>query len=463
MVFNICFPDILDISRLIANMSLKSISNWGNYPRIKANLLSFSTEEELKNILQNTSEIIPRGKGRCYGDSSLNTNIISTLKFNRILDFNDNDGTITCESGVTLEEILNIFVPRGWFLPVTPGTKLITTGGAIASDVHGKNHHKTGSISNHLINIRLMLGNGSIIDCSREKNSDLFWATCGGMGLTGIILQSTFKLKKIETSYIYQESIKAQNLDEIMDLFEESKEFTHSVAWIDCLSKGKSLGRSIIMRGEHATIEDIKKTNLKKSPLVSNKSKSINIPIYFPNWTLNALSVKSFNILYYNKQLNKKLTFITDYNKFFYPLDSLNNWNRIYGKRGFLQYQVVLPKNNSYEGLKKILGKISKSGYGSFLAVLKLFGKQNDLISFPMEGYTLALDFPASTKVFKLLNELDDIVLNYNGRLYLTKDARMNQETFLKSYKNATTFKEIKHKFDTDNKFQSLQSKRIGI
>ena len=444
-------------------MSTKTIKNWGNYPKIEADIRAFSSEKELIEIVKNNNILIARGLGRCYGDSSLANTIVSTLKFNRILDFNKETGLLTCESGVSLEEIVNTFLPRGWFLPVTPGTKLITVGGAIASDVHGKNHHVEGSISNHIISMDILLHDGNITSCSKDLNSDLFWATCGGMGLTGIILKASFKLTKVETSYINQESIKAANLDEIMEIFEDSKDYTYSVAWIDCLAGGKKLGRSLMMRGEHATLEDIKSTSFEKEPLALNTKRKLNIPLYFPNFSLNTLSVKAFNFLYYNKQLPREKKDIIIYDKFFYPLDSLTNWNKIYGKRGFTQYQFVLPKETSYKGLKKILTKISKSGSCSFLAVLKLFGKQDDLISFPKEGYTLALDFPISNKVFKLLDELDEIVLENGGRLYLTKDSRMTKETLHNSYKNIEKFKEIKHKIDSDNKFQSLQSKRLGI
>jgi len=444
-------------------MKKETTTNWGNYPKINAKNISFSSQEELKQIILKEKEVIARGMGRCYGDSSLGETIISTLKFNRLLSFDNITGEITCEAGITLEDLLETFIPKGWFLPVTPGTKYVTIGGAIASDIHGKNHHVEGSMSNHIISMDIMLDNGEVITCSKEANSDLFWATCGGMGLTGIILRTTFCLSRIQTSYIVQESIKAKDLEEIMKIFNESKNYTYSVAWIDCLAKGKDIGRSLMIRGEHATVEDLKETPFLKNPLSVSKKPFLNISFNFPNFALNTLSVKSFNFLYYNKQLKKTQKGITNYNKFFYPLDGINNWNRIYGKRGFVQYQFVLPPDKSYEGLKKILSKISASGSCSFLAVLKLFGEQDDLISFPKEGYTLALDFPLSEKVFNLLEELDKLVLEHDGRFYLTKDSRMAQTTFEKGYKNIEKFKQIKENNDKTRKFQSLQSKRMGI
>ena len=444
-------------------MKKETTTNWGNYPKINAKNISFSSQEELKEIILKEKEVIARGMGRCYGDSSLGETIISTLKFNRLLSFDNTTGKLTCEAGITLEDLLETFIPKGWFLPVTPGTKYITIGGAIASDIHGKNHHVEGSMSNHIISMDIMLDNGEVTTCSKETNYDLFWATCGGMGLTGIILRTTFCLSRIQSSYIVQESIKAKNLEEIMKIFNESKNYTYSVAWIDCLAKGENIGRSLMMRGEHATVEDLKETPFHKNPLSVCKKPFLNIPFNFPNFALNTLSVKSFNFLYYNKQLKKAQKGIKNYNKFFYPLDGINNWNRIYGKRGFVQYQFVLPPDKSYEGLKNILSKISASGSCSFLAVLKLFGEQDDLISFPKKGYTLALDFPISEKVFKLLEELDKVVLEYDGRFYLTKDSRMTQTTFEKGYKNIEKFKQIKENKDKTRKFQSLQSKRMGI
>ena len=277
------------------------ISNWGNYPVLDATVRTFSTEEEVKQLVTNTSEMIARGLGRCYGDSALSSTIISTEKYRRILAFNPGTGEITCESGVSLEELLEVFVPRGWFLPVTPGTKFITVGGAIASDVHGKNHHVAGSISNHIISMDVMLGDGKVETCSKNKNPDLFWCTCGGMGLSGIILRATFKMVRIGTSYIMQETVKAKNIDEIMDIFEESERYTYSVAWIDCLAKGENIGRSIMMRGEFAKKDDLAGKSKYSEPLIVPKKLKLTVPFNFPGFVLNPYTVKGFNYLYYNK------------------------------------------------------------------------------------------------------------------------------------------------------------------
>ncbi len=438
------------------------ISNWGNYPVVDAEYKSFYTEAELKTLLKESEECIARGLGRCYGDSALSSTIISTTRFNHMLGFDEETGLLECEAGVSLEEILEVFVPRGWFLPVTPGTKFVTVGGAIASDVHGKNHHVSGSFSNQIVSMDVMTSDGKIHTCTKRKNKKLFWATCGGMGLTGVVLRASFHLIPIESAYIRQETIKAKNLDEIMDIFEDSVDWTYSVAWIDCLASGENQGRSIMMRGEHATREELDDAKL-EAPLSLPEKRKLNIPFNFPSFALNTWSVKAFNELYYRKAPAQKTEAIIGYDSFFYPLDAIHNWNRIYGKRGFTQYQFVLPKERSKEGLKRILDVIAASGQGSFLAVLKLFGKQDDLLSFPKEGYTLALDFPITPTLFALFEELDRLVLEFEGRLYLTKDVRMDAVMMEKGYEKLEEFKKAREELDRRSLFHSLQSKRVGL
>lgn len=439
------------------------ISNWGNYPFINADVQELDRIKHFQRALESSTPLIARGLGRCYGDSALSDTILSTRTFNRFISFDDHTGTLTCESGVSFADILETFVPRGWFPPVTPGTKFVTIGGAIASDVHGKNHHVAGAISNHILSLDILLSSGQIVSCSPTENDQLFWSTCGGMGMTGIILQATLKLIPIKSAYIKQETIAAKNLDQIMDIFEHSESWTYTVAWLDCLASGLNQGRSVMMRGEHADPQDLITSEQTSTPLQLPAKKHFNIPVNFPNLALNQFTVRAFNFLYYNKAPNECRQAIIDYDQFFYPLDSILNWNRIYGKRGFTQYQFVLPKQNSRSGLQKILSAISKAGLGSFLVVLKLFGKQNSLISFPTEGYTLALDFPITPGLFPFLTSLDAIVLDNGGRLYLTKDVRMNEQMFKGSYSNSAEFIRLKHQFDPDNRFQSLQSRRLGI
>ncbi len=429
----------------------KLVTNWGNYPVVKKEFKSEENYQKIKKFVLNHNELIARGNGRCYGDAALGEAIFSTSKLNKFISFDRLNGVIECESGVLLSEILEVTVPQGYFLLVTPGTKFISVGGAIASDVHGKNHHTEGCFVECVLSFKIMDEKGVILNCSREENSDKFWATIGGMGLTGIILSAKIKLKNIESAYIRQESIKAENLNEIFRLFEESEDWTYTVAWIDCLQKGKNIGRSILIRGEHALKVELP-FKLADKPLRLKKKFSPTVPFYFPKFVLNKFTVKAFNFLYFNKQRPKVVKNIIDYETFFYPLDAINDWNRIYGKSGFIQYQMVIPKEKGEEGMRIILETIANSGQGSFLAVLKLFGKNNPLAynSFPFEGYTLALDFKLNRELVQLVNNLDKIVEEFGGRIYLTKDS-MSKSSLTNYLKNVES-----------SKFTSLQSKRIA-
>jgi len=412
-------------------MKEQDLTNWGNYPRIRARIYNPDTTNQIQKIINSETSILARGNGKCYGDSALNENIISMLRYNRFLEFDQKAGILECQAGVLLADILDIIVPEGFFLMVTPGTKLITVGGAIASDIHGKNHHVDGNFSNCVLSLTLMNDKGERVKCSRDENTELFWNTVGGMGLSGVIIDARLKLKPVSTAYIRQEQIKANNLGEIMSLFEDSKSWTYSVAWIDCLKKGKKQGRSILMRGEHALPEEIP-SRYKKNPLILKKKKKLNIPFMFPSFVLNPLTVMAFNFLYFSKQRKNIIDSIVSYDTFFYPLDAIDNWNRIYGRNGFTQYQFVIPKETSHEALKKILDKISERRLGSFLVVLKLFGKNEPLAkwAFPIEGYTLALDFKIQKGLKELFEELNEIVLKHQGHLYLSKDSMSCKKMF---------------------------------
>lgn len=443
-------------------MSKKPISNWGNFPVMDSQEIQFSTTEEATRYVRLQEGFIPRGNGRCYGDASLAGNTISTLKYDKILSFDTEKGLLECQSGLTLDKILEVIVPKGWFLPVTPGTKFITVGGAVASDVHGKNHHVDGSFSNHILEMDVLLADGRVLTCSSSNEySDLFWATCGGMGLTGLITRVKFDLKKVETAYIKQKQVKAENLEEVIRLFDEYKDYTYSVAWIDCLKKGKNFGRSILILGEHATEADLPAAK-KSAPLDLKAKKQITFPFNLPSFVLNTFTVKAFNFLYYGKNFKKEINNVVPYEPFFYPLDAILHWNRGYGKKGFIQYQFVLPLE-AKQGLVEILNRISDKGMGSFLAVLKVFGKQDDMISFPMEGYTLALDFPVRKGLFEFLDELDQIVLKYGGRLYMSKDARMQPGILQAGYKGLPAFIETVKKYNPDSKIRSVQSERLFL
>ena len=430
------------------------ISGWNRYPVIDTTPVCALSHKQLQSLVTRGFKGIARGMGRSYGDSSLADAVIDLTTLDYLLDFDHLTGRLRCSAGVTLHALLNIIVPRGWFIPVTPGTKYVTVGGAIASDVHGKNHHLSGSFSDYIQNFKLLIADGSIVTCSRNDNADLFYATCGGMGLTGIILEADLRLLSINSAYIHKTTYKTRSLMELLELFTIHHETTYSVAWLDCMQKGQSLGRSLLMLGEHAEFE---KHHVSKHVPVS-------IPFDMPGSLLNPLSISFFNWLYYSLAPANQNSKLVHLDPFFYPLDVLGEWHRLYGKRGFLQYQFVIPMDAGIEAIKAILEKIAESKLGSFLAVLKLFGKANrNLLSFPMEGYTLALDFKIGRHTFELLDHLDDMVLDYGGRIYLTKDSRMSEKTFKHGYPLWEEFAAIRQKYGATEVFNSHQSGRLGL
>ncbi len=439
------------------------LSGWGRYPVHDTEVVSPSDISSLKKNID-LGKTIARGNGRAYGDSAVGSeNTIHMKHFNRMLAFDAETGTLTAEAGVHLEDVIKVFLPKGWFPYVTPGTKFVTLGGMAAADVHGKNHHKEGSFSNFVDWIELIDKDGNIIRCSREENTKLFRWTLGGMGLTGIIIRVAMRLRRVETAWINQRTISTTNLDATIDLFEKHDESTYSVAWIDCQSKGKKLGRSLLIFGEHAKISDL--SPVAKENLLGIKiKKSKAIPFDMPNWILNRFSISAFNSLYYwigkRKVGSQELV---DWDTYFYPLDAILGWNKIYGRKGFIQFQCVIPPEQSRSGLRSLLEAIVNSGQGSFLAVLKKLGEQASPFSFPRSGYTLALDFPINAKTLNLLEKLDEITLVHGGRFYLAKDSRMSENTLKQTDSRATDFVKMRAALDLNDTFKSKQSDRLNI
>ena len=430
------------------------IHGWGHYSVVDAQVLKPAKVNDINKLIQANKKIIARGLGRSYGDSANSNVVVDTTSLNRIVKFDSLKGVILCESGVSIKEINELTIPQGWFVPVTPGSSYVTLGGAIASDIHGKNHHLDGAFSEHILSANLMLGNGEILTISNSINSDLFQATCGGMGLTGIIVSASIKLKSISSNLIKKTTIKNNSLEDLFNQFEINFSSPYSVAWIDCSNKKKKSISSLLFLGEH----------VKKGELISSAKKPRYIPIKFCSMFLNKHFIKIFNNAYYFKNLKKIQTTQVLLENYFYPLDSLLNWNFLYGKKGFIQYQFVIPKTNGIKILKKILDIINEYDQTPFLAVLKILGPQNkNYLSFPMEGYTLALDFKVSHGLLKLISVLDKVVALNGGRIYLTKDAIMSKEIFRECYSKWEEFEQIRSKYKAIGKFISHQSLRLGL
>jgi len=441
-----------------------TLSCWGNYPHSTSFVKRVERYHDI--MPEYEGKTIARGLGRSYGDAALNTDhtVLLMHRMNRMLAFDDRTGILRTEAGTTLQEVLEVFMPRGWFLPVVPGTKFATLGGCFAADVHGKNHHFDGTFSRYVKEIELILADSSRRRCSPERNTELFWATAGGMGLTGIISEITLQLTPIETAYVAVNYRTANNLDHMLELLEnQSKDEKYSVAWIDCLSYGDAFGRGIVMNGRHAVKSELPASV--KTPLQPPQRRMRNTPFFLPNKALNYWSVKAFNACYFNTYVKKTSPAIVDCDSYFFPLDCIDNWNRIYGRRGFLQYQFVIPTAHARQNLPIILQKLADSRLPSFLAVLKRFGDQGKgMLSFPKEGMTLALDLPnTGEKVFSLLDELDNILLKCQGRVYLAKDARLKSSAFYAMYPRYNEWRQIKSLIDPHDTFSSDLSRRLHI
>ncbi|WP_323037019.1 FAD-binding oxidoreductase [Pararhodobacter sp.] len=440
---------------------MTQLSGWGRFPTLKGQLIAPRTQADLAGLV-GKGPVIARGMGRAYGDSAIAKTTLDMRHFNKMIAFDDETGQLVAEAGVTLGEIIKAFLTRGWFLSVTPGTQFVSIGGAIASDVHGKNHHSEGSFGNFVDWFDLLGADGSVTRCSRTENPDLFAWTIGGMGLTGIVIRAAIRLKRVESGWIRQATIPAANLDEALEAFEDTYSATYSMAWIDCAATGDKMGRSIVMNGEHAGRSELPAARRTK-PFETPRHGKRSVPFNAPGFALNPVSVRLFNEAYYQRGARQPANGLVGWGPFFYPLDVIGNWNRIYGRKGFMQFQCVVPLESHADGLRAILNAISRSGAGSFLAVLKRFGPQDSRLSFPMEGYTLALDFPMNSRSLALMPELDRITADHGGRFYLAKDSRMSAEILRETDPRWLGFATMRRDQGLTGHFASAQSERLGL
>ena len=401
--------------------------SWGNIPRVDQKVVAFNWADQ--SLPSDGDSLLPWGLGRSYGDSCVNdgNSVLSMRCLDRLIAFDTEQGLLRCEAGVSLADILELVVPHGWFLPVSPGTKYVTVGGAIANDVHGKNHHLAGSFGCWVESIDLLRSDDGVIRCSLEQNPDVFSATIGGLGLTGLILTATIKLKRIPGPWIDSEVIKFRGLSEFRSLSESSAaSYEYVVAWFDCMGSRADRVRGLFSRGNH----------VEGGTLSGTRKRSITIPLMMPRLLMNPTFVRIFNALYYAKQLAPRVTKRVHYDPFLYPLDSIRQWNRVYGRAGFYQYQCVVPVSK-YDIVEELVERMGRAGIGSFLAVLKEFGSlpSRGLLSFPRPGITIALDFPnRGDRTKRLMEDLDKLVMAVHGAVYPAKDARMSVEVFRESF-----------------------------
>jgi FAD/FMN-containing dehydrogenase len=405
----------------------RPVGSWGRYPTVHhAGVIPATWRDQPPALADIPHPLLASGCGRSYGDSCLNEGgvLIDATGLDRFIALSDG-GLLQCEAGVTLAEILEVVVPRGWFLPVVPGTKWVTVGGAIANDIHGKNHHRAGTFGAHVTRLELLRSSGDRLVCSPETHGELFAATIGGLGLTGLILWAEIRLQRVAGSGIAMDRIRFGGLDEFLAIAEDDPQHEYTVAWVDCLASGRSLGRGIYLRGGHTS-----HPTTSPSPV---RGPRFRIPFDAPSRLLNRVTLSAFNTLQYRGAFPKRTKKTVPYEPFFFPLDSIGEWNRLYGARGFLQYQCVVPEGPRGGALRTILARVSGSSETAWLGVLKRFGSRASpgLLSFPRPGLTLAVDLAfRGRRTLDLLDDLDQVVRDVGGAVYPAKDARMSAESF---------------------------------
>jgi decaprenylphospho-beta-D-ribofuranose 2-oxidase len=441
-------------------MSRETLYGWGHTAGSVAEVTSPADEGAIETLFATSREVIARGLGRSYGDAAqLGGGVVLLNRELGGIGAINEHGVVTVGAGVSIDELLNVAIPAGWFVPVTPGTRQVSIGGAVAADVHGKNHHVDGSFANHVLDMRIVTPIGAST-VSPTSDPELFWATIGGMGLTGVVTSVTMRMLRIETDQVLVDTDRFANLDEVMRAMSNGDDdYRYSVAWVDCMTRGSHMGRAILTRGDHASTADVAKPSLR-----GPKKPKLLVPFSAPSGLLNSLSVKAFNEVWFRSAPHHEVREPTSLSTFFHPLDGVRDWNRLYGSRGFVQYQFSVP-DSAGETVTNAIKRLSESGVASFLAVLKRFGPANPgPLSFPMAGWTLALDLPVGpAKLPNLLDELDEIVVSAGGRIYFAKDARLSPEKVRAMYPRLDDFLDVKRRVDPNNQLTSDLARRLQL
>ena len=444
----------------------RPLAGWGRTSPSVATVHPAGDDADLCRLLGGVGPrgILARGLGRSYGDAAQNGGgvVVDMTTRDRVLSVDGETALVSVEAGASLDRLMRLLLPRGLFVPVSPGTRQVTVGGAIAADIHGKNHHVDGSFGQHVTTLDLLVADGTIRTLTPE--SALFWATVGGMGLTGLVLRATLRMKRVESAYCVVDTERCADLDDLMGrMAEGDHRYTYSVAWIDCLARGPSLGRSVLTRGWPATVEQLPRA-LRARALDFTPRQLLVAPPGIPSGLLNRLTVRAFNEAWFRRAPRERRGEIQGISAFFHPLDAVARWNRIYGPRGFLQYQVVVPFG-AEDTLRRCLGMLSDAGQASFLAVLKRFGPSSPgHLSFPAPGWTLALDVPIGAPgLGALLDRLDEEVLEVGGRGYLAKDSRLRASAIARMYPRLEEWRAVRRAADPDGVFMSDMARRLGL
>jgi decaprenylphospho-beta-D-ribofuranose 2-oxidase len=441
----------------------RALTGWGRTAPSVASVVEVGDAEAAAIVRTAGSRgVLARGLGRCYGDAAQNGGgtVLRLAAGADAIRLDAAAGTVTAHGGVSFDALLRHLVPRGWFVPVTPGTRFVTVGGAIASDVHGKNHHVDGSFGAHVRSMRLLMADGVVRDLSPGVDPSLWWATIGGMGLTGVILEATFTVLPIGSSRCLVDTIRAADLDEVMAAMEAGDRYRYSVAWVDLLATGRRLGRSVLTCGDHAPADAVAGRG---DPSAYAPRWLAAVPPGVPN-VLNHAAVRAFNEVWFRRAPRRRTDEVQTITRFFHPLDGVLGWNRLYGRAGFLQYQFVVPLEAA-DALRGVVERVASSGHASFLAVLKRFGAESAApLSFPMPGWTLTMDLPAhATGLRDLLHDLDRRVLDAGGRHYLAKDAHTTPEAIRRGYPRLAEWQEARDKADPDRRFASDLARRLEL